>query len=329
MNVMDTARSAAGRAIMLMGPTACGKTDVAVALAQRFPLEIISVDSAMVYRDMDIGTAKPDAATLARAPHHLIDCIDPDQSYSAAQFCEQAWPLMQAIAARGRIPLLVGGTMLYFRALREGLSDFPPADAALRAEIDAQASQRGWAALHAELAAADPLAAARISNSDAQRIQRALEILRLTGRPMSSFWDEPRAPRQPMHWLPLALMPADRAQLHERIGRRFVGMLADGLVAELEALRSRYALHAELPSMRCVGYRQAWACLEGEYGREELRDRGIYATRQLAKRQMTWLRGMHGLQQIDCLSAHALDEVIAAVAGFVAQRPVAAGPLRE
>ncbi len=304
-------------AIALMGPTASGKTALAVALAQRFPVEIISVDSAMVYRDMDIGTAKPDAATLSAAPHHLIDLINPLESYSAAQFSADAGRLMVEISARGRVPLLVGGTMLYFKALREGLSELPTADAAVRAQIDAQARERGWPALHQELALLDPEAGARLHPTDAQRIQRALEVMRLTGKPISQYWQRGRTEAPQFRWLSLALMPSERAVLHARIAQRFGAMLDAGLLDELSALRARYDLQADLPAMRCVGYRQAWAYQAGEYAWDEMRERGIFATRQLAKRQLTWLRSMQGVEALDCLDAQIEARVVERVAEFL------------
>jgi tRNA dimethylallyltransferase len=279
-------------AIFLMGPTASGKTGLAVELAQRLPVEIISVDSALVYRDMDIGTAKPDAATLAVAPHHLIDLIAPTGVYSAARFRDDALALMADITARGRLPLLVGGTMLYFKALREGLSDLPQADAATRAQIEMEAAARGWPALHAELAQLDPETAARLQPTDAQRIQRALEVVRLSGQPMSALLRGKRDAELPYRVQAFALIPPDRAVLHANIATRFDAMLAHGLVEEVRGLRDKYLLDADMPAMRCVGYRQVWSYLDGEYDWDEMRDRGIYATRQLAKRQLTWLRGM-------------------------------------
>ncbi|TXH72807.1 tRNA (adenosine(37)-N6)-dimethylallyltransferase MiaA [Thiobacillus sp.] len=288
-------------AIFLMGPTASGKTALAVGLVERFPLEIISVDSALVYRDMDIGTAKPDAATLARAPHHLLDIRDPTETYSAAAFCDDARRLMADIAARGRVPLLVGGTMLYFRALLQGLDDLPRADVALRKELEAQAAARGWPALHAELAAVDPATAARLAPNDSQRIGRALEIFRLTGTPMSALLDRVQS-ELPYRVLQLALIPSDRAVLHQRIAARFDAMLAEGLLDEVETLRRCYALNADLPSMRAVGYRQAWAYLDGEIDLKGLREQGIAATRQLAKRQLTWLRSWPDVVGLDCLA---------------------------
>ena len=284
-----------------MGPTASGKTALAVGLVERFPVEIISVDSALVYRDMAIGTAKPDAATLARAPHHLLDIRDPTETYSAAAFCDDARRLMADIAARGRVPLLVGGTMLYFRALLQGLDDLPRADAALRKELEAEAAARGCPALHAELAAVDPATAARLAANDSQRIGRALEIFRLTGTPMSALLDRVQS-ELPYRVLQLALIPSDRAVLHQRIAARFDAMLAEGLVDEVESLRRRYALNADLPSMRAVGYRQAWAYLDGDIDQKALREQGIAATRQLAKRQLTWLRSWPGAVELDCLA---------------------------
>ena len=300
-------------AILLIGPTASGKTSLAFELATRFPCDIVSVDSAQVFRDMNVGTAKPDAATLARFPHRLIDLITPEQRYSAAAFRADALREMESIAAAGRIPLLVGGTMLYVKALREGLADLPQADPALRAGIDAEAAARGWPALHAELAQLDPETAARLKPTDAQRIQRALEVVRLSGRTMGSFFAEQAASAPPFRMLNLALVPSDRAVLHARIGERFAAMLAAGLVDEVKALREKYRLDAGLPSMRCVGYRQVWEMLEGDLPASELRERGIYATRQFAKRQLTWLRGMTDLSLIDPLAADATAAVLAAV----------------
>jgi tRNA dimethylallyltransferase len=289
-------------AIVLMGPTASGKTAVAFEIAARFPVEIISVDSAQVYRDLDVGTAKPAAAERAAVPHHLIDIIEPTQSYSAAQFRADAARLMQDIADRGRTPLLVGGTMLYFKALREGLSNLPQADAAVRAAIEAEAKAKGWPALHAELAQVDASAAARLEPNDAQRIQRALEVFRISGKPLSALQGMRVADTMPNRFMPVALIPSDRAVLHKRIEQRFAAMLAAGLVDEVSGLRKKYVLNANLPSMRCVGYRQVWEHLDGRYDRATLRDRGIYATRQLAKRQLTWLRAMHEPKIFDCLA---------------------------
>ena len=311
-------------AIFLMGPTASGKTQVAVDLAQRLPLELISVDSALVYRDMNIGTAKPDAATLARAPHHLINLLDPTAAYSAAAFRHDALRLMHDITQRGRIPLLVGGTMLYFRALRQGLNELPQADPAVRRELDERAAQLGWPALHAELALLDPTTAARLKPNDSQRIQRALEIYRLTGQTMSSLIQKsiPLSPGErgggegsilPYRIIPIALIPSDRAQLHARIATRFSAMLKLGLVDELRTLQKKYVLHPNLPAMRCVGYRQAWQFLAGEINEAELMDKGIAATRQLAKRQLTWLRGMPDNIELDCLAHDLVEQAFRAV----------------
>ena len=300
-------------AILLIGPTASGKTALAFELATRFPCDIVSVDSAQVFRDMEIGTAKPDAATLARFPHRLIDLITPEERYSAAQFRADALREMHAIAAAGRIPLLVGGTMLYVKVLRSGLAELPQADAAQRAAIDAEAAARGWPALHAELARHDPDTAARLKPTDAQRIQRALEVVRLTGRTLGSFFAEQATGALPFRMLNLALVPSDRAVLHARIAERFGAMLAAGLVDEVRGLRRKYTLDAGLPSMRCVGYRQAWDMLEGEIPSGELRERGIYATRQFAKRQLTWLCSMDGLTVVDPLASSAYASVTDAV----------------
>ena len=278
-------------ALALLGPTATGKSALAMRLAGRLPAEIVSVDSAQVYRGMDIGTAKPSPAERAQVPHHLIDLVDPTGSYSAGRFRADAIAAVQGILARGRVPLLVGGTLLYYRALAQGIDALPAADPALRAAIDAEARARGWPALHAELARLDPATARRLKPTDAQRIQRALEVCRASGRPLSALHSAPRA-APPFRLAALALVPAERARLHARIAERFERMLAAGLVEELRALRARFALDAALPSMRCVGYRQAWAFLEGEFDRTALRDKGIAATRQLAKRQLTWLRAM-------------------------------------
>jgi tRNA dimethylallyltransferase len=282
-------------AYALLGPTASGKSTLAMALAARHPIEIVSVDSAQVYRGMDIGTAKPSAAERNRVPHHLIDLLEPTERYSAGRFRADCVDAIMEIQGRGKIPLVVGGTMLYYKALAQGIDELPVAEPGLRAQIDARAARHGWPALHADLAKVDPAAAARIAPNDAQRIQRALEVWELTGRPISEL-QKAAAPPLPFELKAYALIPEDRAELHRRIAERFERMLRDGLVEELAALRKRYDLHPGLPSMRCVGYRQAWACLEGEYGRAELRDRGIVATRQLAKRQLTWLRSLPGVE---------------------------------
>ncbi|MCZ7563719.1 MAG: tRNA (adenosine(37)-N6)-dimethylallyltransferase MiaA [Burkholderiales bacterium] len=297
-----------------MGPTASGKSQLAMALAGHAPAEIVSVDSAQVYRGMDIGTAKPPAADRRQIPHHLIDIAEPTEAYSAARFCADALPLIANIAARGRVPLLVGGTMLYFKALRDGLAPLPAADAALRAEIEAEAARRGWPALHAELARLDPASADRIRPTDPQRLQRALEVCRLAGRPMSELIRGERSTDASLDIVWIALVPNDRAVLHRRIAERFDAMLAAGLVEELAALRRRYALSPDLPSMRCVGYRQAWQYLEGAIARDELRNRGIFATRQLAKRQLTWLRSWTGATRLDALAPDAATRAREAIA---------------
>ncbi len=296
-------------AVFLMGPTASGKTAVAEYLVQRLPLEIISVDSALVYRDMDIGTAKPDAATLARAPHHLIDIIDPTEAYSAAAFRRDALRLMQEITARGNIPLLAGGTMLYFKALREGLSALPESDPEIRATLNAEIEQYGIEHLHRQLAEADPETAARLAPGDTQRIQRALEIYRISGQPMSALLRHKEQEPPPFRIIPVALIPSDRAQLHARIAARFGLMLKQGLVEELRGLRRKYPLTADMTSMRCVGYRQAWQYLEGETDEAGLLETGIAATRQLAKRQLTWLRSMPDNIEVDCLAPD-MDKIV-------------------
>jgi len=285
-------------AIFLMGPTASGKTALACELSERFPLELISVDSALVYRGLDIGTAKPDAATLARYPHALIDIRDPAEPYSAADFRDDALVAMNAASTHGRVPLLVGGTGLYFRALQQGLSALPEAQPELRARIFAEAGELGWPALHARLRELDPLAAERIGANDAQRLQRALEVIELTGRTLSEQ-QHGAAVRFPWRVLKLALLPAERAPLHARIAQRFDAMIAAGLLDEVRALRARGDLHADLPAIRAVGYRQAWEHLDGSTDRPTFRDRGVFATRQLAKRQITWLRGEPGARVFD------------------------------
>jgi tRNA dimethylallyltransferase len=305
-------------AVLLMGPTASGKTAVALELATRLPVEIVSVDSAQVYRGMDIGTAKPDSATLDRVRHHLLDLIDPDQAYSAARFRIDALAAIADIRARGRVPLLVGGTMLYFKALREGLSDLPPANAAVRARLDTRAADEGWRALHAELARLDPATAARLDPTDSQRIQRALEVYELSGRPISALQGARRSPPE-AGFVSLALVPHDRAELHRRIATRFDAMLAAGLVDELSGLRRRFRLDASMPSMRCVGYRQAWQFIDGVCDHDELRARGTAATRQLARRQLTWLRSLQE-QAFDAYAPRVADDV----AGWLVEQGIAA-----
>ena len=319
------------RYLALAGPTASGKTAAALAIARALPVEIISVDSALVYRGMDIGTAKPSAAELAAVPHHLIDIRDPLQAYSAAEFCTDARQLIADITARGKLALLVGGTMLYFKALAEGLDDMPRADPVLRAEIEARGRALGWPALHAELAQVDPVTAARLNPADSQRIQRALEVYRLSGQPMSSLHaikkiattpitTGPRgqndAKNLPYQRLLISLEPTDRAWLHARIAQRFDAMLAAGLLDEVQALRARGDLHPDLPSMRCVGYRQAWEALDGLWPMAELRDRGVFATRQLAKRQITWLRASPDRKAVPCDAPDALAQVLALAQAF-------------
>lgn len=308
------------RALALAGPTASGKTAAALAivrhLAPRMPVEIISVDSALVYRSMDIGTAKPEAHELALAPHHLIDILDPLHSYSAAAFVADATQLIDAITARGALPLLVGGTMLYFKALLQGLDDMPQADAAVRAAIDAEARTAGWPAMHAQLARVDPLTAARLAPADSQRIQRALEVYRVSGQPLSSFHVTNNIANNGLSTgriVLFSLEPAERSWLHGRIAMRFDAMLEAGLVEEVQALRARGDLHADLPSMRCVGYRQAWQALDGDFPMSQLRERGIAATRQLAKRQLTWLRSMPQRRMIKADAPDALASLLAQV----------------
>ncbi len=308
--------SALLRPLCLAGPTASGKTAAALAIAQRQPVEIISVDSALVYRGMDIGTAKPSPAEQAAAVHHLIDIRDPLQAYSAAAFVADATRLVGEIQARGRRPLLVGGTMLYFKALFDGLDAMPAADAAIREQLNAQARERGWPAMHAALAEVDPVTAARLAPGDSQRIQRALEVWHATGQPLSAFHaaqDRPVGPPGPVQASALiSLEPQDRAWLHGRIAQRFDAMLAAGFVDEVRMLRARGDLHADLPSMRCVGYRQVWETLDGTAPAASLRERGIAATRQLAKRQITWLRGMPQRHVVACDAPDALAQVLAA-----------------
>ena len=305
------------KAILLLGPTASGKTAVALALAEQIPVDLISVDSAQVFRDMNIGTAKPDRATLERYPHRLIDLISPEESYSAARFCSDTKAAMAEITAAGRIPLLVGGTMLYFKALLEGLADLPQANPEVRTAIDREAGERGWPAMHAELARIDPIAAARLKPNDSQRLQRALEICRSTGRTMTELLAEQQSYPPPYEFLKIGLLPSDRSVLHQRIAQRFEAMLAAGLEDELAQLKQKYELHAQLPSMRCVGYRQAWEADAGLFAHKELLDRGIFATRQLAKRQITWLSNTLKPECFDCLQAHLQAEIQERVERFL------------
>lgn len=307
-------------AIFLMGPTASGKTDLALQLADALPCEIISVDSALIYRGMDIGSAKPNAEILQKYPHHLIDILDPAQSYSAAQFREDALQAMAEITSRGRIPLLVGGTMLYFKALTEGLAAMPSADPVVRARLEQRAVSEGWAALHAELQRIDPVSALRIHPNDPQRLLRALEVWHLSGQTMTQLRAQQDLEKQqllasnrahlPYNVATFAIAPQQRSILHERIAQRFHLMLEQGFLAEVEALRQRGDLHIDLPSIRAVGYRQAWAYLDGDYAYEEMIERGIIATRQLAKRQFTWLRSWRDIEWLDSLSSETKDQAL-------------------
>jgi tRNA dimethylallyltransferase len=306
-------------AIAIAGPTASGKTAAALAVAAALaplPVEIVSVDSALVYRGMDIGTAKPSAQEQAQAPHHLIDIRDPRDAYSAAEFVHDATRLIEAIRARGALPLLVGGTMLYYKALIDGIDDMPAADPAVRTRLDAQARAQGWPALHAELARVDPQTAARLAPGDSQRIQRALEVWHVSGRPLSSFHTTKTRAVSAVPASPITLFslePQDRAWLHQRIAQRFDAMLAGGFLDEVRQLRARGDLHLDLPSMRCVGYRQAWESLDGLHPMDSLRERGIAATRQLAKRQITWLRGMPQRHVVACDQPGATAALVQAV----------------
>ncbi|WP_394184008.1 tRNA (adenosine(37)-N6)-dimethylallyltransferase MiaA [Marinomonas posidonica] len=296
--------------VCLMGPTASGKTGLAVELAEQHNFEIISVDSALVYKGMDIGTAKPDAELLARAPHRLIDIIDPIESYSAADFVVDAVAHVEDILSKGKTPLLVGGTMMYFNALQKGLADMPKADAALRQQIELEAEQNGWAALHEELAAVDPDAAERIHPNDPQRLQRALEVYRLTGKTMTQWWAEQEKVALPFDMINMAVMPKERSVLHERIELRFNQMMEQGFLAEVEALYHRGDLTIDMPSIRCVGYRQLWQYLEGDDLLEDAIFKGVVASRQLAKRQLTWLRGWEDLMIFDSLSKELTSEAL-------------------
>jgi tRNA dimethylallyltransferase len=293
-----------------MGPTASGKTAVALTIARRLPVEIVSVDSAQVYRGMDIGTAKPDARTRRETPHHLIDILDPTERFSAAEFCEKAVDLMARITAAGRVPLLVGGTMLYFKALQDGLADLPEADPAIRLVIDTMARELGWPALHAALARLDPETAERLDPHDAQRIQRALEVIHATDRPLSELLRERKPEGLPYRVVAASLEPSDRGALHARIAERFETMLELGLIGEVRDLRARFDLDPDLPSMRCVGYRQTWDYVDGKLSLGELRERGVAATRQLAKRQLTWLRPMRRVARFDALSPNVAAQVL-------------------
>ena len=303
------------KAILLMGPTASGKTDLAISICKRFPCDVISVDSALVYRGMEIGTAKPDAETLRRTPHRLINIRDPEESYSAGEFVRDAYREMDEIFAAGRIPLLVGGTMMYFRALTKGIAALPSADEDIRRAIDAEAEERGWPALHGDLQKVDPDAAARIEPNDRQRIQRALEVYRASGKPIS-VWQEDSAPqRDDIRYLKVGLNIEPRSLLHERISQRLDTMVNGGFVEELRRLRERPGLVADCPAMRSVGYRQFWPYLDGDYSLDEARDRALFATRQLAKRQITWLRSETDVFLLNPLEAGVID----AISSFLAQ----------
>lgn len=304
-------------AVFLMGPTASGKTALACALRERFALELVSVDSALVYRGLDVGAAKPDAATLARHPHALLDLRDPAEPYSAADFRTDALAAMARIRAQGRVPLLVGGTGLYFRALQRGLSALPDAAPDIRARLAGEAASHGWPALHARLAELDPVAAARIGPNDAQRLQRALEVIELTGRPLSGQQTGGSGERFPWRVLKLALLPIDRGELHARIARRFDAMLAAGFLDEVRALRGRGDLAPDLPALRAVGYRQAWEHLDGGTDAATFRDKAIFATRQLAKRQITWLRAELDARAFDPDQADLLGRACAALDLFL------------
>ena len=301
--------------VAIMGPTASGKTSAALAIAKSIPCEIISVDSALIYRGMDIGTAKPSDEERSQVPHHLIDILDPSLSYSVKQFRDDALRLIADIQARSKLPLLVGGTMLYFKALRDGLDDLPSADLALRSQLDMEITRHGTAALHARLRELDSITAERLNPNDTQRVQRAMEIILLSGQPMSSQLDKADKPELPFELMSLALEPSDRKVLHERIAQRFDVMLSakPGLIEETAALKQRSDLHIGLPSIRCVGYRQAWDYLDGKINRDNLREMGIAATRQLAKRQLTWLRSMPDRQVIDCLSSNPTEQILSLV----------------
>lgn len=302
-------KSATLPVIFIMGPTASGKTQLAMSLADNYPVELVSVDSALIYKGMDIGTAKPTPAELVAYPHHLVDIKDPTETYSAAEFTADVLALIKAIHARGKVPLLVGGTMLYFKALLEGLSPLPEADAELRLKIENDAAVYGWSILHQRLQVLDPISAARIHENDSQRISRALEVFLLTGRPLSDLHKE-KGEAFPYPCLQYSLLPVDRAWLHQRIEQRFEIMLNAGFLNEVQALIDRGDLNLNMPSMRCVGYRQAWEHLHSEYDEEELIFRGVSATRQLAKRQITWLRSWQGALNVNCEdSTLLLDEI--------------------
>ncbi|MEW6024682.1 MAG: tRNA (adenosine(37)-N6)-dimethylallyltransferase MiaA [Pseudomonadota bacterium] len=318
--MVEQVNNARPLAVAIMGPTASGKTAAALAIARERPVEIISVDSALVYREMDIGTAKPTLEELATVPHHLIDIIDPLDAYSVMQFRNDTLRLVAEIGARGKLPLLVGGTMMYFKGLTDGLDDLPTADAAVRARIDAEAAQIGWPGMHAKLRTLDPVTAERLAPADAQRINRALEIIELTGKPMSELLARRAKPVLPFELVSFALETPDRSILHKRIALRFEQMLGTsddaGIVAEVARLRARGDLSPNLPSMRCVGYRQSWDYLDGKIDRAGLRETGIIATRQLAKRQLTWLRAMPDRIVVDFMGRDPAGEILGHLAGL-------------
>jgi tRNA dimethylallyltransferase len=303
------------KAVLLMGPTASGKTDLAISLCKRFPCDIISVDSALVYRGMDIGTAKPNAEVLRRTPHQLIDIRDPEQSYSAGEFVRDARAAIESSSENGRIPLLAGGTMMYFRALTEGIADLPAANKDVRAEIDSEADDKGWPAMHAQLLRIDPDVAARLSPNDSQRIQRALEVFRISGKPLSAWQRDANVATGDIEFIKIALQIEPRKVLHDLIEQRLQQMIEGGFEDEMHVLRARPNLKKDCSAMRSVGYRQFWKYLDGEYSRQEVSDRVLYATRQLAKRQLTWLRSENSLFCVDPLEACAIDTISAHLAG--------------
>ncbi|MFO7304940.1 MAG: tRNA (adenosine(37)-N6)-dimethylallyltransferase MiaA [Gammaproteobacteria bacterium] len=312
--------STAPPVVLIMGPTGAGKTDLVLRLAEDWPIDIISVDSAMVYRDMNIGTGKPPPEVLARHPHRLVDILDPSQAYSAGQFVRDATAAIEEAHRGGRLPVLVGGTMLYFRALRRGLAALPSADPAVRAQIDREAAEKGWPALHRELAQIDPQAAARIRPNDAQRIQRALEVFRLTGKSLSELHVTAHSPRPKLRFLAYAWVPGERARLYEAIEARFHRMMKDGFLEEVRALYARGDLHAELPSIRSVGYRQLWEHLQGKETLESAAQRAIVATRHLARRQLIWLRSESEVSWVDALESRADAHIVRVIDSVLNER---------
>ena len=305
------------KAVLLMGPTASGKTELAISLCKRFPCDIISVDSALVYRGMNIGTAKPDEDTLRRAPHQLVDIRDPEENYSAGDFVRDARAAIDNSIARGRIPLLAGGTMMYFRALTAGLADLPAADEVIRRQIDREAEQGGWPAMHAKLAAIDAVVAARLNPNDSQRIQRALEVYRISGKPLGEWQSEAVVGVDDIEYVKIALQVEPRKLLHERIELRLEQMIANGFAEEMQTLRARPGLAKDSSAMRSVGYRQFWAYLDGDYSASEARDRTLFATRQLAKRQLTWLRSENDVFSVDALEAGVNDTISSHLAHYL------------